>query len=280
MFIVETDVAKWLITLMTMALLQQVGILRHFWDMRFRTLPFRTCRVNLKKKLGPELDKLVCKHITAIRVNGGIVNRRVTQATALRIVKAKNSDLLQEFGGSLKITKTWTNSLLSRLNFSKRKVTKAAKKLPEDFESLRNAFLTRIVSKVKQYDIPLQLVNFDETGVSTVPVSSWTMAKKGSKEIPIVGIEDKRQITAVLACTPLGELLAPQLIYQGITDRYHPRSVCFPEGWDIWHSHSHSHWSTEDTIIRYIHKILVPWASAVKKRMGLREDRRGLVINS
>lgn len=78
-----------------------------------------------------------------------------------------------------------------------------------------------------------------------------TLAEKGSKEIAIVGTEDKRQITAVLACTPLGELRPPQLLYQGTTDRCPPpSSVRFPEGWDIWHSHSH--WSAELYFVIFI----------------------------
>ena len=36
-----------------------------------------------------------------------------------------------------------------------------------------------------------------------VPVSSWTMAKEGSKRVEICGMDDKRQITAVFGCNML-----------------------------------------------------------------------------
>ena len=67
-------------------------------------------------------------------------------------------------------------------------------------------------------DIPPELViNWDHTGISIVPESSWTIKLKGSKRVEIVGISDKCQITAVLCGTMKEELLPFQLIYQGKT---------------------------------------------------------------
>ena len=51
-------------------------------------------------------------------------------------------------------------------------------------------------------DIPADLVlNWDQTGIHYVPVSSYTTEKEGSKRVEIVRIEDKRQITAVFSAT-------------------------------------------------------------------------------
>jgi hypothetical protein len=54
----------------------------------------------------------------------------------------------------------------------------------------------------------------------------------GAKQVEIIGIEDKRQITALLSCTMSGDLLPPQLLYQGKTQNCHPK-VDFPEEWDF-----------------------------------------------
>jgi len=70
------------------------------------------------------------------------------------------------------------------------------------------------------------------------------MDLKGSKQVKMVGLGDKRQITALLSVTKSGHLLPPQLIYPGKTDACHPK-VTFPDDWDI--THTESHWSTEDT---------------------------------
>jgi hypothetical protein len=73
-------------------------------------------------------------------------------------------------------------------------------------------------------DIPNDLVlNWDHTGIKYVPVGNWTRAKEGSKRVDIVGMDDKRQITAVFGCTMEGEFLPPQIIYGGK----------FPGFWDI-----------------------------------------------
>ena len=59
------------------------------------------------------------------------------------------------------------------------------------------------------------IFNWDQTGLNLVPVSSWTMASKGSKRVEIQGLTDKQQITGVFCGTLLGEFLPLQLIYAG-----------------------------------------------------------------
>ena len=65
-----------------------------------------------------------------------------------------------------------------------------------------------------------------------VPVSEWTLAEQGSRQVPVVGKEDKREITVLLAVSATGVLLPPQVIYQGKTIGCHAK-ITFPTGWDI-----------------------------------------------
>ena len=76
------------------------------------------------------------------------------------------------------------------------------------------------------------ILNWDHTGLKYVPVSSWTMAKQGSKKVSIAGIDDKRQIMGVFTITLDGQFLPPQLIYQGTTSACLPR-VNFPSNWHV-----------------------------------------------
>ena len=63
-------------------------------------------------------------------------------------------------------------------------------------------------------EIPAELIlNWDQTGIMIVPSNSWTMDKMGTKRVEIVGLKDKRQITAVFCSTILGDFLPLQLIY-------------------------------------------------------------------
>ena len=73
------------------------------------------------------------------------------------------------------------------------------------------------------------VVNFDQTGTKMVPVSCWTLEVQGSKQIDMVGLDDKREVTALLAVSLSGELLPPQVIYAGTTQSCHP-NVPLPDG--------------------------------------------------
>ena len=104
-------------------------------------------------------------------------------------------------------------------------------------------------------DIPTDLViNWDQTGIHYVPVSNYTMEKEGSKRIELVGIEDKRQITAVFSGTMSGVFLPMQLIYQGKTPKCLP-SVQFPSNWNVIFTDNHL--SNETTMLAYLEKILL-----------------------
>ena len=76
------------------------------------------------------------------------------------------------------------------MNYVKRKGTKAARKLPADFENIKEAFLSRITQSIQKYNIPKELcINMDETGARFVPVSDWTMAEQGSAQVPVTGYD-------------------------------------------------------------------------------------------
>ena len=160
----------------------------------------------------------------------------------------------------------------------KRKGTKNGRSVPspKKFVPLKENFLQAIQTVVTKEKIPLSMVvNFDQTGVNIVPTSNWTLHQSGASQVPIAGIDDKRQITMVLANTPTGHLLPPQVIYAGTTERCHP-TFNFPPGWHI--THTKNHWSNESTTLELIEKVLVPYFSTQRTQHGLPEDHHGLVI--
>jgi len=113
---------------------------------------------------------------------------------------------------------------------------------------------------VTKYSIPLQLIfNFDQTGLKIVPVSNWTMPSEGSKQVDIIVLEDKREIIALLGSTADVSLLPPHILYQGKADQCHAKYQ-FPDD---------NHWSTVDSIIRYIENVIVPYTDKVKEELDL-----------
>ena len=119
------------------------------------------------------------------------------------------------------------------------------------------------------------MLNFDQTGTKMVPVSDWNLEVQGSKQIDMIGLQDKREITVLLAISLTGELISPQVIYAGKTPRCHPH-VNIPFGWNI--THSASHWSNRDTMLEYIEKILDPYMARQREQLSLSPDAPGLCI--
>lgn len=223
-----------------------------------------------------KFDDEVAEYIRSLRLAGGIVNSNIVIAAAKGIIAHRNPGRLKEYGGTLELGKKWAESFLLRRGYVKRKATKAARKLPADFPELKLAYLRRIWDVVKSNAVPLQLIiNWDQTGVKLVPVSSWTMAESGSKQIPVVAKDDKREITVVLAATASGTLLPPQVIYQGKTTGYHAK-VTFPEKWHI--THSDNYWSTEHTMLEYLEHIIIPYVNSTRQALDLPEDQAALAI--
>ena len=125
-------------------------------------------------------------------------------------------------------------------------------------------------------DIPPELVfNWDQTGISIVPGSSWTMEAKGSKRVEIVGISNKRQITVVFCGAMTGEFLPPQLIYQGKTSACLP-CYKFPSDWHV--TCTQNHWSNEDKMKAYIELIIVPYVVCKCKELKVSSDQPALMF--
>ena len=75
-----------------------------------------------------------------------------------------------------------------------------------NFEEVGHSFLEEVYSTVLMEDIQPELVlNWDQTGIKIVPASSWTMEQRGVNRVDMVGLNDKRQITAIFCASLLGD---------------------------------------------------------------------------
>ena len=161
-------------------------------------------------------------------------------------IPSDSPSLLPERGGNLELGRKWAESVMTRMGLVRRKATKAARKKPPDFESLKVQFHECITKVVRDHSVPPALIlNFDQTATKHVPTSEWTMASQGSIQVSVIGLEDKNEITVLLFCLLSGNFLPPQVLYTGKTPQCHSK-ISFPEGWDIWHSLNH--WSNKETM--------------------------------
>ena len=214
-------------------------------------------------KLGEELNKQVREYVQDLRAKGLAINTAVVIASAEGVLMYKDANLLQQ----IDLTEGWAKYLLRRMGFVRRKVTTKAKISVEDFEPIKKDYLLDIEVVVAMDEIPMELIiNFDQTGIHYVPVSDWTMAEEGTKRVELVGKDDKRQPTAVLAGSMSGEFLPPQLIYQGKTTRCLPH-YDFPSDWHL--TISVNHWSNKDTMREYIDHIILSYNKKKREELKL-----------
>ena len=103
------------------------------------------------------------------------------------------------------------------------------------------------------------------------------MAPKGAVQVNGQGFDDKRGITMLLTVTMNGALLPPQVIYQGKTDRCHPKKARFPSGWHI--THTPTHWSNVETMHQYLKNILLPHIKDVRSSLGLPDQKAILILD-
>lgn len=138
------------------------------------------------------------------------------------------------------------------MQWSLRVGTRAAQKTPEDWETkCEDAFL-RVVYHIQLHKIPASLViNADQTGVSLLPMGNKTYAPRGSKQVPILGKEEKRQFTAMVASSASGTMLPVQCIWSGKTALSLPRNDARAESesrGNRWVPGGDNHWSTLETM--------------------------------
>ena len=236
------------------------------------------CKAGRPLKLG-KYDDDVKKYVTSLRLAGGIVNRSIVIAAAKGIVEGSDPSRLTEHGGDISLDVSWAQSFLQRLGYVRRKGTKAARKVPSDFEAIKAAYYLdriRVAATIDDQFVPPQLIiNLDQTNAKFIPVSEWILDKEGSKQVSIIGKEDKREMTVLLSCTLGGKLLPPQLIYAGCTNRCHP-NFTFPNSWNV--THSTNHWSTEDTMLEFLDKIIIPYVDNTRQCLELSDDFRAVAI--
>ena len=99
---------------------------------------------------------------------------------------------------------------------------------------------------------------------------------EGTKRVEIAAVDDKRQITALFACTLSGKFLPMQLIYQGTTSKRLPKNVQFPSDWHV--TYTENHWANENTTIDYITNIIIPYVKKEREVLGPKDDHCVLAL--
>lgn len=93
----------------------------------------------------------------------------------------------------------------------------------------------------------------------------------------MLGKDDKRQITAVIAASMMNELLPTQLIFKGKTKVSIPKST--DASTKLWHlTSSSNHWSNLDTMKDYFSYILEPYRQNMVNKYNIAADSKMIII--
>lgn len=98
----------------------------------------------------------------------------------------------------------------------------------------------------------------------------------GANRVEVVGQDGTCMITATFATTLAGAFLSIQLLYTGKTPRCHPHYTGFPADFDVWHSPNH--WANQETSLRFVRNIIVPYVRQTQAEKGLSPTHKALVI--
>ena len=115
-----------------------------------------------------------------------MVTVHVVMAVGEGIAIGRDVNLLACNGGNIVLTKEWARYVLQRMGMVKRRANTKTKVTVEDFDEHKKLLLLDIRNIVQMDEVPAQLIiNWDQTGINYVPVSSWTMEQVGSNRIDI-----------------------------------------------------------------------------------------------
>jgi len=156
---------------------------------------------------------------------------------------------------------------MKELRWGMRKPTKASQKVPADaVDQIKLSFFRHVLIF---HDAPVQhpdfRVNMDQTQVVYQMGGGLTFEVIGSSQVPVLGLEEKRAFTLVVAISSAGHLLPFQAVFQGKTKQVVP-SINAPQraeadqlGFCFEYSGTQTYWSNFTTMKAWVTKILVPY---------------------
>ena len=152
----------------------------------------------------------------------------MVRTKASQLAKQSRFLLLYPMINKCKWSNKWVDGFMRRNNFSNRRRTTVAQRLPEDLEPKRDEFLSNILYHRMRYNYPLALIgNMDETPLAFDMPSNYTLEETGAQTVGIrtTGYE-KSNFTVVLSCLADGTKLPPMILFKLVNV---PRQV-FPLG--------------------------------------------------
>jgi hypothetical protein len=142
-----------------------------------------------------------------IRVSRQALSRPIVQPIIQGFLEFKAPKPLS---GSFEVSLEWFKKFMkAKLGWSFRVATIVVAKLPPNWEDQGIEMAHRVAYLVKTYNVLASLViNMNQIGIHLVPIGGErTWENKGSKDIHVIKVEDKKQITIAISSAVDGSFL-------------------------------------------------------------------------
>jgi hypothetical protein len=212
----------------------------------------------------PDLKKGILDQLRNIRLAGTTVTVPTIHALITAYLRHHAPEILDHF----KCSDSWARKfVLKELQWVMRKPTKASRKVPADAPSQIELSFFRHVLTFR--DAPIQhpafRVNMDQTQVVYQMGGGLTFDVIGSAQVPVLGLEEKRAFTLVVAVSAAGDLLPFQAVFQGKTAQSTPsrnapsRAEAEKLGFCFEYSGTATYWSNQAMMKAWVTQILEPY---------------------
>ncbi|KAJ7022262.1 hypothetical protein C8F04DRAFT_901162, partial [Mycena alexandri] len=154
--------------------------------------------------------------------------------------------------------------------------TKAAQKLPDNYEKILEEAFFRQAYVIRDYAVPAGLhINTDQTQIVYQQGTGSTWTQRGAKQVASVGQGEKRAFTLVPSISVSGRVLPTQAVFSGKKMALCPsvRAGRYNEainlGYTMLPSGTLTYWSNHDTMHLLVDSIIAPYFEATKLELGL-----------
>lgn len=242
------------------------------------------------QSLFPEVVQAIIEYLQYLRTAGVPVDINTIRAIMLAMIQHHAPHLFQATVGADKRPFLCSETFVRRfiyehLRWVPRMSTRAAQKTPVDAEQQIYELFLRLALLVRDAGIrhPSLIDNFDQTQVVMANNDARTLDIEGSKQVGVVGKEEKRAFTAVVGVSASGDVLPTQLVFKGGSDRSLPtrnapgREDASQLGM-IYSWNPATYWSDLSSMKVFFEKIIVPYFMRQKELLHYPEDQECVVL--
>lgn len=218
--------------------------------------------------------------LTTVTIRGLIVAHIQHRKPELFARKVKKD------GTVFRASEAWVKKFVkNELRWVMRRATKCARKVPADANKQIYTSFLRIALTFRDARIthPSLMINFDQTQVVYHLGGGLTYETRGSKQVPVNNLEEKRAFTLTVGVSLGGDLLPFHATFKGKSKASLPKAAAksYGEAMDLGFifdfSNTDNYWCTLPILKNYISKIIVPYWTRKKSELKLPPDQECLL---